>query len=140
MHGRSEPDPAGEPVRAERDSFVRGVPRHCTASADAAPLADIGLDEAQVAGVDRLGECRLPAQVLAGGQWRAGVRGKLLPGLNALVGGDRLFDPMQLERRQRVDLGGGLLRTPRLVGVDHDGGSGADGVAQLHDIGSVALA
>ena len=69
-----QPDAAAQPVRAELPALEQGFARYRHAAGEAAPFAEVGLDDRERAAGDGGGECRTAAQVLAGGKrYGAGV-------------------------------------------------------------------
>ena len=109
------------------------------AAGDAAPLADVGLHEAQQPRIEHAAEGVEPADVLAGGERnRARLRGGA-PRIDRFVGEDRLLDPVRTQRREFGDAQRRVLRRPRLVRVEHDRRVVTERVAQRSEVRVIAL-
>src|SRR5690349_24659809 len=90
-------------MRAGGQAELRGTREHFAATCDPAPLADVGLHEAQSAVAHRILEVREAADVLACCE-RDGARGgEIGPCGQRLVGSDRFLDPEGLELGELAD-------------------------------------
>ncbi|MFO1288211.1 MAG: hypothetical protein U1F49_17830 [Rubrivivax sp.] len=120
LHARGQAHAAGEPVRAQPYPLARRPVREREVAAHAAPFAEVGLQHAHAASMNRVFELAQAEQVLAGGQphRRRGV-GQRAPGRPRRVGAHRLLAPQHLRRGQARQPSARALDAPALVHVDH---------------------
>lgn len=85
-------------MRAIAFAHRKSVMRHCPATTDASPFADIGLDHTQP--LRLFGEAGAP-QIFAAGKRTGKDGGALTPFVCGTVGLERLFNPIQPERRKQ---------------------------------------